>query len=61
MKAVFFDFDGTLTYTGPNIWQEIWVELGFSLGKGSEHQTQLEEFLTLKEKFMEKFVCLMFS
>lgn len=53
MKAVFFDFDGTLTYKSPNIWQEIWLALGFKLGKGSEHQTQLEEFLTKKITYQE--------
>ena len=53
MKAVFFDFDGTLTYTGPNIWQEIWLALGFSLGKDSEHQKQLDEFLSKKITYQE--------
>lgn len=53
MKAVFFDFDGTLTYKSPNIWKEIWRVLGFSLGKGSEHQTQLDEFLTKKITYQE--------
>ena len=53
MKAVFFDFDGTLTYSGPNIWQEIWVALGFKLGKGSEHQTQLDEFLSKQITYQE--------
>jgi len=45
MKAVFFDFDGTLTYKSPNIWKSIWVALGYKIGKGSEHQRQLDSFL----------------
>ena len=53
MKAVFFDFDGTLTYKGPNIWQSIWSALGFKLGKGSEHQTQLDDFLNKKITYQE--------
>ena len=53
MKAVFFDFDGTLTHKGPNIWQSIWQSLGYGLGKGSEHQIQLEEFLTKKITYQE--------
>ena len=53
MKAVFFDFDGTLTYKGPNIWQSIWIALGFNLGKGSEHQTQLDEYLSGKISYQE--------
>ena len=52
-KAVFFDFDGTLTETGPNIWQEIWIALGFTLGKDSEHQKQLDEFLSKKITYQE--------
>lgn len=53
MKAIFFDFDGTLTYKGPNIWQSIWLALGFNLGEGSEHQTQLDEFLSGKISYQE--------
>jgi len=53
MKAIFFDFDGTLTYKGPNIWQSIWSALGFELGKGSEHQTQLDDFLNKKITYQE--------
>ncbi len=35
MKAVFFDFDGTLTKDGSNIWKDIWVDCGYSTSKGS--------------------------
>lgn len=53
MKAVFFDFDGTLTNKVPNIWQSIWVALGYKLGKDSEHQIQLDEFLSKKITYQE--------
>lgn len=45
MKAVFFDFDGTLTYKGPNIWKSIWAELGYDTTAGSEYKRQLDAFL----------------
>lgn len=35
MKAVMFDFDGTLTYKSPNIWKSIWNRLGYDTGAGS--------------------------
>lgn len=35
MKAVVFDFDGTLTYKSPNAWVEIWRRLGYDLGENS--------------------------
>jgi len=45
MKAVFFDFDGTLTCKSPNIWKSIWEELGYDTGAGSEYKSQLDAFL----------------
>ena len=45
MKAIFFDFDGTLTYDCPNIWKSIWAELGYSVQSGSEYKRQLNAFL----------------
>lgn len=44
MKAVFFDFDGTLTYKSPNIWKSIWQELGYDTAAGSEYRRQLDAF-----------------
>ena len=35
MKAVIFDFDGTLTEKDGNIWRKIWMELGFGTDKNS--------------------------
>lgn len=45
MKAVFFDFDGTLTIKGPNIWKALWEELGYDTSIGSEYKRQLDAFL----------------
>lgn len=35
MKAVVFDYDGTLTYKSSNPWVEMWRRLGFDLGENS--------------------------
>lgn len=38
MKAIFFDFDGTLTYTSLNFWKKIWSTLGYSIAEGSYYK-----------------------
>lgn len=38
MKIVFFDFDGTLTYTTLNFWKKLWVTLGYDIGEGSYYK-----------------------
>ena len=48
MKAVFFDFDGTLTHKSKNIWQKIWSRLGYDLGEGSLYRKLYEDFITKK-------------
>ena len=53
MKAVFFDFDGTLTFKGPNIWKSIWAELGYNTDNKSEYKRQLDAFLTGKITYQE--------
>lgn len=53
MKAVFFDFDGTLTYKSPNIWKAIWAELGYPTNAGSEYKRQLDAFLTHEITYQE--------
>ena len=35
MKAVVFDFDGTLTYKSRNVWKAIWQDLGYDISKES--------------------------
>ncbi len=35
MKAIVFDFDGTITYKSENIWNLIWKKMGFDTKKGS--------------------------
>lgn len=45
MKAIFFDFDGTLTYKSPNIWREIWKECGYSVASDSYYKKIYKEFL----------------
>ena len=53
MKAVFFDFDGTLTYKSPNIWKALWAELGYDTGVGSEYKRQLDAFLNGDITYLE--------
>ncbi len=53
MKAVFFDFDGTLTYKSPNIWKAIWAEIGYDTGAGSEYKRQLDAFLNKDITYQE--------
>lgn len=38
MKAIFFDFDGTLTYTSLNFWKKLWATLGYDIGEGSYYK-----------------------
>ncbi len=61
MKAVFFDFDGTMTYKSPNIWKSIWSELGYDIHIGSEYRRQLDAFLngdiTYQEWCNETLAC----
>lgn len=45
MKAVFFDFDGTLTYKSPNIWKEIWKSCGYETGKQSYFASLFGRFM----------------
>ena len=47
MKAVFFDFDGTLTYKSHNIWKSIWKNCGYDTDSTSY-------FASLFKKFMSK-------
>ena len=35
MKAVMFDFDGTITKSNGNIWKELWNDLGYFTGQES--------------------------
>ena len=53
MKAVFFDFDGTLTYKTPNIWKSIWQKLGYDVNDGSEYKRQLNAFLNGEISYSE--------
>lgn len=44
MKAIFFDFDGTLTYKTKNIWRRIWEELGYETDAGSYYRSLFTRF-----------------
>ena len=35
MKAIIFDFDGTITQKGANVWKKLWSNAGFSVDKDS--------------------------
>lgn len=45
MKAVIFDFDGTLTEKRGNLWKKIWSELGYDVGPDSYYTSLLKRFL----------------
>ena len=45
MKAVFFDFDGTLTYRSPNIWKKIWEYCGYEIDKSSYFARLYSDFI----------------
>jgi len=48
MKAVIFDFDGTLTEKRGNLWKKIWSTLGYEIGEGSYYMSLLNSFLDNK-------------
>ncbi len=48
MKAVFFDFDGTLTHKGQNVWKRIWERLGYDIGKGSYYRQLYKNYMDNK-------------
>ncbi len=48
MKAVFFDFDGTLTYKSKNIWKAIWQKLGYDTSKSSYFAQLFVDFMNKK-------------
>ncbi len=45
MKAVFFDFDGTLTTKSPNIWKAIWRTCGYETTKDSYFTELFTKFI----------------
>lgn len=47
-KAVFFDFDGTLTYKSKNIWKSIWQALGYDIDKNSYYSQLYIDFMSNK-------------
>ena len=54
MKAVIFDFDGTLTQKAENLWKAIFKTLGYDVvsSKG-EYKTQFRDFLSGKINYQE--------
>lgn len=45
MKAVIFDFDGTLTQKKNHLWKRIWKELGYDVGAESYYINLYNKFL----------------
>ena len=45
MKAVIFDFDGTLTEKKGNLWKRIWKELGHDTGPDSYYVSLFKRFM----------------
>lgn len=46
MKAVIFDFDGTLTERCGNLWKRIWKELGHDIGPDSYYMSLFKRFMS---------------
>lgn len=63
MKAIFFDFDGTLTYTSLNFWKKLWATLGYSIKEGSYYKQLFNDAYAGKlthqewcDKICEKYI-----
>ena len=48
MKAVVFDFDGTLTLKQTTLWKQIWARLGYDVGKDSYYKSLFYKFMDKK-------------
>ena len=48
MKAVVFDFDGTLTEENFKLWKKIWKELGYEIGENSYYESLVKSFMSGK-------------
>ena len=46
MKAVIFDFDGTLTEKKGNLWKRIWKELGWDTGPDSYYVSLFKRYMS---------------
>lgn len=46
MKAVVFDFDGTLTEKKGNFWEKIWKGLGYDIGPNSYYVSLFKRFMS---------------
>ena len=46
MKAVIFDFDGTLTEKKGNLWKRIWKDLGHDIGPDSYYVSLFKRFMS---------------
>lgn len=45
MKAVMFDFDGTITKENGNVWRDVWDKLGYYTGHDSLYKCLYYEFM----------------
>lgn len=45
MKVVVFDFDGTLTVKGTNVWKGIWGKLGYNVGENSYYKKLYNKYI----------------
>ncbi|MBO7528133.1 MAG: HAD-IB family phosphatase [Clostridia bacterium] len=53
MKAVFFDFDGTLTQNSPNIWKSMWKKCGCYMGGNSYFNALYKQFISSEISYQE--------
>ena len=45
MRAIVFDFDGTITYENKNVWKWLWQKAGYDLGEGSIFQNLYSKYM----------------
>ena len=51
MKAIFFDFDGTLTKSGNNSWSQIWKTLSYKEESNRLYKLFQKSFLENQKAF----------
>lgn len=54
IKAIIFDFDGTLTHKQINTWKRIWISLGYdTVSEDSVYKTQMRDYLNNTISYQE--------
>lgn len=53
VKAVVFDFDGTLTKGNTDFWRELWIGLGYDVSEGSYYDQLYQDYMYNKIDYDE--------